>query len=97
MQASFRVRSQIRVLVQSALNYAIMLLGQLGLIVGWFVFISWGGAQTRKAIVSQWPLIAGGRDEHWSLLAGTGEAAVRRRFRGRVVDCRSDGDSITEE
>jgi len=35
-----------------------MLLGQLGLIVGWFVFISWGGAQTRKAIVSQWPLIA---------------------------------------
>jgi hypothetical protein len=29
-----------------------MLLGQLGLIVGLFVFISWGGAQPGKAIVS---------------------------------------------
>ena len=39
----------------------------------------------------------GGGDEHWSLLAGTGVAEVCRRFRGRVVDCDSDGDSITEE
>jgi hypothetical protein len=37
MQASFRVRSEIRVLVQSARNCAIMPLGQLGLIVGLFV------------------------------------------------------------
>jgi hypothetical protein len=58
VRANFRLRSQIRVLAQSARNYAIMLLGQSGLIAGILVFIFWGGAPTRRAIVHNWPLIA---------------------------------------
>ena len=57
---SWRLRSQIRVLVQSARNYSKMLLEQLGLLAGIAIFILWGGAATRKAIVSNWPLIAAG-------------------------------------
>jgi hypothetical protein len=58
MRAKFQVRPQIRVLVQSARNYAIMLLGQLGLLAGVLAFIFWGGEPTRRAIASNWPLIA---------------------------------------
>jgi hypothetical protein len=58
MRGSFRLRSQIRVLVQSARNYTTMLAGQLGLVAGLLIFILWGGAATRKAIVWNWPLIA---------------------------------------
>jgi hypothetical protein len=55
---TFRLRSQIRVLVQSGRNYAKMLVEQLGLLAGIGIFILWGGAPTRKAIVRNWPLIA---------------------------------------
>jgi hypothetical protein len=58
MRGNFRLRSQLRVLVQSARNYAILLLGQLGLMAGLLVFLFWGGSATRKAIASNWPLIA---------------------------------------
>lgn len=58
MRGNFRVRSQIRVLVQSARNYGIILVGQLGLIAGVLTFVFWGGVPTRRAIVSNWPLIA---------------------------------------
>jgi hypothetical protein len=59
-QWTFRLRSQIRVLVQSARNYTKMLVGELGLLAGLLIFILWGGAPTRKAIFSNWPLIAAG-------------------------------------
>jgi hypothetical protein len=55
---TFRLRAQIRVLVQSARNYAKMFIDQLGLFSGIGIFILWGGAPTRRAIVSNWPLIA---------------------------------------
>ena len=55
---TFRLRSQIRVLVQSARNYTKMLVGQLGLLAGLVAFVLWGGAATRRGIVSNWPLIA---------------------------------------
>jgi hypothetical protein len=57
---TWRLRSQIRVLVQSGRNYSQMLLPQLGLLAGIAIFILWGGAPTRKAIVANWPLIAAG-------------------------------------
>jgi len=34
--------------------------GELGLLAGLLIFILWGGAATRKAIFSNWPLIAAG-------------------------------------
>lgn len=55
---SFRLRAQVRVLVQSALYYLKMLVGQLGLLAGMLVFILWGGAPARRAIAANWPLIA---------------------------------------
>jgi hypothetical protein len=57
-RGSLRLRPQIRVLVQSVLNYSKMLDGELGLLGGMLVFILWGGAPTRRAITSNWPLIA---------------------------------------
>ncbi|MHB8217294.1 MAG: hypothetical protein ACYDDS_14565 [Candidatus Sulfotelmatobacter sp.] len=54
----FRLRSQIRVLVQSTLSYARTLQGQLGLLAGLLFFLFVGGTPTRRAIVSNWPLIA---------------------------------------
>jgi hypothetical protein len=78
---TFRVRSQIRVLVQSARNYAKMLAGQLGLLTGMLVFIFWGGAPARRGILSNWPLIAA---------AGLGMGAyslvlVRSRYVGGFI------------
>ena len=97
MRASFRVRSQIRVLLQSARNYAIMLPGQVGVDCRLVCFYFLGWSADSKSHRLPMTVDRGGGDEHWSLLAGTGEAAVCRRFRGPVVDCGSDGDSITEE
>jgi len=54
---TWRLRSQIRVLVQSARNYLKMLIEQLGLLAGIGVFVLWGGTASRKAIVANWPLI----------------------------------------
>lgn len=55
---TFRLRAQIRVLVQSARNYTKMLVRQMGLLAGILIFIFWGGAPTRRAILANWPLIA---------------------------------------
>ena len=55
---TFRLRAQIRVLVQSARNYTKMLVRQMGLLAGVLIFIFCGGAPTRRAILSNWPLIA---------------------------------------
>jgi hypothetical protein len=57
-RGTFRLRSQIRVLVQSGLYYTKLLAGQLGLLVGMLAFVLWGGAHTRRAILSNWPLLA---------------------------------------
>jgi hypothetical protein len=57
---TWRLRSQIRVLVQSARNYSKMLIGQLGLVTGIGIFLLWGRAPTRKAIFANWPLILAG-------------------------------------
>ncbi len=57
---TWRFRSQIRALVQSARNYSKMLTAQLGLLAGVGIFVLWGGAATRKSILSNWPLIAAG-------------------------------------
>jgi hypothetical protein len=56
-RGSFRLRSQVRVLVQSARNYTKMVTGELGLLAGIGIFLLWGGAPTRRAILSNWPLI----------------------------------------
>lgn len=58
LKGTFRLRAQIRVLIQSARNYTQMLLGQLGLLTGIAIFLLWGGRPTRKAIAHNWPLIA---------------------------------------
>jgi hypothetical protein len=57
---TWRLRSQIRVLVQSGRNYTQMLLPQLGLLAGIGIFLLWGGEPTRKAITSNWPMIVAG-------------------------------------
>jgi hypothetical protein len=57
MRGNFRLQSQIRVLVQSARNYTKILVGQLGLLAGLLIYVYWGGAPTRRGIVSNWPLI----------------------------------------
>jgi hypothetical protein len=57
---TWRLRSQIRVLVQSGRNYTQMLLPQLGLLAGIGIFLLWGGEPTRRAIISNWPLLAAG-------------------------------------
>jgi hypothetical protein len=54
----FRLRSQLRVLIQGARTYASLLVEQSGLLAGVLVFLLVGGAPTRRAIVSNWPLIA---------------------------------------
>ncbi|HVI07961.1 MAG TPA: hypothetical protein VND65_06670 [Candidatus Binatia bacterium] len=56
-RGAFRLRAQIRVLVQSARNYSKMLLGQLGLLAGIAIFVLWGGTAARKGILYNWPLI----------------------------------------
>lgn len=81
VRGSFRVRSQIRVLVQSVLNYTKMFNGELGLLGGMLIFVLWGGRPTRRGIVSNWPLIAA---------AGLGIAAyslvlVRPRYVGAFL------------
>ena len=57
---TWQLRSQVRVLVQSARNYTKMLLAQLGLLTGVGIFLLWGRAPTRKAILANWPLILAG-------------------------------------
>jgi hypothetical protein len=54
---SFRLRAQLRVLVQSARNYSKMLVRQSGLLCGILIFILLGGAPARRGILSQWPLV----------------------------------------
>lgn len=58
LQWTFRPRSQIRVLLQSALAYEKMLLGEAELLAGVLIFLFLGGEATRKAIASRWPLLA---------------------------------------
>jgi len=55
---NFRLRSQIRVLVQSALAYTRIFLQQSALIVGLLVFLLLGGKPALKAIAWNWPLLA---------------------------------------
>jgi hypothetical protein len=57
---TFRLRAQIRVLIQSARNYSAMLTSQLGLLAGLLVFVLLGGRPTRRAILAKSPLIAAG-------------------------------------
>lgn len=56
-QIHWRLRSELRVLVQSARNYAKMLDRELGLLAGLIILILAGGKPTRRAIVSNWPLL----------------------------------------
>jgi len=58
VKPSFHLRAQIRMLVQSAFVYWKLLLGELGLLAGALIFLFIGGKPTRKAIVSNWPLLA---------------------------------------
>lgn len=57
---TLRLRSQIRVLVQSGRHYTTILTAQLGLLAGILIFIFWGGRPTRRALLANWPLIAAG-------------------------------------
>jgi hypothetical protein len=54
---TFRLKAQVRVLVQSGRDYLKMLLPQLGLLAGIGIFMLWGRGATRKAVLSNWPLI----------------------------------------
>ncbi len=58
VKPSFHLKAQLRVLLQSAFVYEKLLLGQLGLLAGVLIFAFIGGKPTRKAIVSNWPLLA---------------------------------------
>ncbi len=58
VRPSFRLRSQFRVLVESAFVYEKMFLGESGLIAGALIFVLLGGKPTRQAIASNWPLLA---------------------------------------
>jgi hypothetical protein len=58
MRGQFRLRPQIRVLVQSARNYAKMIGDELGLFAGVLIFLLLGGAPARRAILANWPLMA---------------------------------------
>jgi hypothetical protein len=58
VQWRFRVRSQIRVLIKSALTYQKILLEESGLLAGVLFFLIIGGKPTRRAIASNWPLLA---------------------------------------
>jgi hypothetical protein len=55
---TFRLRAQIRVLVQAGRNYWKMFADQMGLLAGIAIFILWGGGPTRRAVLANWPLIA---------------------------------------
>ena len=55
---NFHLRSQIRVLLQSALAYERLLLEELGLLCGAVIFLFLGGAPTRRALAGNWPLLA---------------------------------------
>jgi hypothetical protein len=58
VRPSFRLRSQLRVLVESVFVYEKMFLGESGLIAGALIFLLLGGKATRRAIASNWPLLA---------------------------------------
>jgi len=55
---NFRLRSQLRVLVQSALAYSHLLLEESALLAGVLIFLFIGGKPTQAAILSNWPLLA---------------------------------------
>jgi hypothetical protein len=54
----FRLRSQLRVLVQSAFAYEQLFLQESALLAGLLIFLFLGGAPTRRAIAANWPLLA---------------------------------------
>ena len=58
VQWRFRLRSQIRVLIKSALTYQKILLDESGLLAGVLFFLFIGGKTTLRAIASYWPLLA---------------------------------------
>ena len=58
VKPSFNLRAQLRVLLQSAFVYEKLLLGQLGLLAGVLIFVFIGARPTRRAIMSNWPLLA---------------------------------------
>jgi hypothetical protein len=58
VRGKFRLRSQILVLVQSALAYEKVFLGELGLLAGAGFFLFAGGDPTRRGVASNWPLLA---------------------------------------
>jgi hypothetical protein len=58
VQPHFRLRTQLRVLTQSAFVYEKILREELGLFAGVLIFLFIGGQATRKAMASNWPLLA---------------------------------------
>ena len=57
MHSQFRLRSQVRVLVQSVRAYGGMLLGCSAVIAGIMIFLLIGGGPALKGIAQNWPLI----------------------------------------
>jgi len=58
VQWTFRLRSQLRVLVKSAFAYEDVVFSELGLLAGALIFLFIGGTPTRRAIAANWPLLA---------------------------------------
>jgi len=58
VQWHFRLRSQVRVLIKSALTYQKILLEESGLLAGVLFFLFIGGKSSRRAIAHNWPLLA---------------------------------------
>jgi hypothetical protein len=54
----FVLSSQLRVLMDSGFAYGKLLLGESGLLAGILIFLFLGGKPTRRAIASNWPLLA---------------------------------------
>ena len=58
VQPRFRLRAQLRVLVESGFVYEKLLRRELGLLAGALILLFIGGRPTRRAIVANWPLLA---------------------------------------
>jgi hypothetical protein len=58
LQWHFRLRSQLRVLIESAFAYEKLLVGESGIIAGAFILLWFGGKPAGAAIMANWPLMA---------------------------------------
>ncbi len=94
---TFRLRAQIRVLVQSARNYTKMLVRQMGLLAGSPYLYLLGWRADSKSDPCQLAADRRRRPRPWRILGGSGEVAIYWRLLRVVVRCDSGRYSATKE